>query len=574
MKYVQPYGVSDPEAPYINGDPTIGRQGSIPPAAAFEHPMRELVGLISKSGQAPTDANLLQLTTGVRSQRLNYAIDTGAADLLTVAYDPPINAPYDRGLTLHVRVSYTNNGPCSINAGGGRVNIRKMNGADLIARELSAGAIITLIYDGDAFQLSNFGGGISGDVTYEGVNIPYANDTSTTPGLIQVTFPEITQPLVVGDIVAVKINQTNEGATRMDINISGSVSSYNLLPNGGGQMLQGDIAAGDVVQFFFDNTDLRFPPNPEINAEVTYTVADPTGPAGQQQFDSIAQAVDALRRKTIGANGLVILDMLQGVVPGPIIVSHPSGDRLIVRGRTAGAPVEFGDFDRTGNTPALRAADGANNIIMLRGRYLTEIRIPSGAGGGTGLLNDGPGMVRFQNLLVTGAELPMPPGQTYWTQNGVGNASGRALSLTNVTVWGAQVGFNNAGALYLTNCYASWCSHAGLHSAGASFWATDCAALGCGNYGIAATFASAWMLRCRAEVNGGLGVYCDNGGGVAFWWGNSTRNGDTDIRAYISSSITIFATALNVGWGTTSPVLNTVGNLNSMVAFNAVPMPP
>ena len=25
MKYAQPYGVTDPNAPYINGDPSIGR---------------------------------------------------------------------------------------------------------------------------------------------------------------------------------------------------------------------------------------------------------------------------------------------------------------------------------------------------------------------------------------------------------------------------------------------------------------------------------------------------------------------------------------------------------------------
>ena len=41
MKYNQPYGITDPEAPYINGDPSIGRQGSIIPAAAVEFPQRE-----------------------------------------------------------------------------------------------------------------------------------------------------------------------------------------------------------------------------------------------------------------------------------------------------------------------------------------------------------------------------------------------------------------------------------------------------------------------------------------------------------------------------------------------------
>ena len=46
MKYNQPYGITDPEAPYINGDPSIGRQGSIIPAAAVEFPQRDIISAI------------------------------------------------------------------------------------------------------------------------------------------------------------------------------------------------------------------------------------------------------------------------------------------------------------------------------------------------------------------------------------------------------------------------------------------------------------------------------------------------------------------------------------------------
>ena len=58
MKYVQPYGISDPEAPYINGDPSQARMGSIPPAEAFEHPMRELVAVIDYSKLVPNGDDL------------------------------------------------------------------------------------------------------------------------------------------------------------------------------------------------------------------------------------------------------------------------------------------------------------------------------------------------------------------------------------------------------------------------------------------------------------------------------------------------------------------------------------
>jgi hypothetical protein len=46
MLYNQPYGVSDPNASYINGNPSTGTAGSIPPAASIEHDQREIVNVI------------------------------------------------------------------------------------------------------------------------------------------------------------------------------------------------------------------------------------------------------------------------------------------------------------------------------------------------------------------------------------------------------------------------------------------------------------------------------------------------------------------------------------------------
>lgn len=51
MKYNQPFDQpAAPNAPYINGNPATGLQGSIPPAAAIEYPQRELVALIAAAG--------------------------------------------------------------------------------------------------------------------------------------------------------------------------------------------------------------------------------------------------------------------------------------------------------------------------------------------------------------------------------------------------------------------------------------------------------------------------------------------------------------------------------------------
>jgi hypothetical protein len=46
MKYNQPYGISDPNAAFINGNPTTGTMGSIPPAESIEYDQREVVAVI------------------------------------------------------------------------------------------------------------------------------------------------------------------------------------------------------------------------------------------------------------------------------------------------------------------------------------------------------------------------------------------------------------------------------------------------------------------------------------------------------------------------------------------------
>lgn len=102
-----PYGVSDPDAGYINGDSRIGRQGSIPPGESIEAPMREIVNLITHAGFTPDEEDLEQLTKSIRSQRLNYAVAGGSANALTVTYDPAFTA-LTVGLILRVLVAANN----------------------------------------------------------------------------------------------------------------------------------------------------------------------------------------------------------------------------------------------------------------------------------------------------------------------------------------------------------------------------------------------------------------------------------------------------------------------------------
>jgi hypothetical protein len=154
MKYIPPYGIDDLNAPYINGDPSIGRAGSIPPAAAFEHPMRELVHMIEKSGLGPTDLDLYQLLKSIRTQRVNFAIDVGTTNNLACAFDPPLDA-YNNGFVVRIRVAHPNSGPSKIDCGPGERPIVHVDGSPLAPMDMVAGGIAYMVYVDNEFQLIN-----------------------------------------------------------------------------------------------------------------------------------------------------------------------------------------------------------------------------------------------------------------------------------------------------------------------------------------------------------------------------------------------------------------------------------
>lgn len=66
MKYNAPFGAANPDAPYINGNPSIGVAGSIPPAESIEYPQREIVKAIIDAGMVPANEDLGQLSKAIR----------------------------------------------------------------------------------------------------------------------------------------------------------------------------------------------------------------------------------------------------------------------------------------------------------------------------------------------------------------------------------------------------------------------------------------------------------------------------------------------------------------------------
>lgn len=160
MKYEQPYGVSDPNASYINGNPSTGTMGSIPPAASIENPQREIVNLITDAGLVPTDADLTQLAKGVQGGKLVYGVDTGTANAYSMNVTPALTA-YAAGQRWTVKIANTNTGPSTLNINGlGARHIVYPQGGEMIGGELLAGGIVTLVDDGTHLQLQNVTTGV------------------------------------------------------------------------------------------------------------------------------------------------------------------------------------------------------------------------------------------------------------------------------------------------------------------------------------------------------------------------------------------------------------------------------
>jgi hypothetical protein len=255
MKYHQPYGISDPGAPYINGDPSIGRQGSIIPAAAVEYPQRELANFITVSNLEPTDDDLYQLAKSAQAQTVNYAVDIGNQNAMHVAVMPPLSS-YPPGLVLRVQLLHSvindaTHTTFTLDAGAGAAPVVKTDGSMPATNDLKAGGIYTFVSDGTRFQLSNFGGaGGGGSSTTVNVKIPYVRDTGTVANQLRAIYSPAITTVTEGDFIAVKlaISLVSAAAT-IAIN---ALPTYSIKHPDGTNPTQGDAVGGQTLLLCYD----------------------------------------------------------------------------------------------------------------------------------------------------------------------------------------------------------------------------------------------------------------------------------------------------------------------------------
>jgi len=287
MKYQPPYGVTDPDAPYINGNPAAGIEGSIPPAAAFEYPMREIVHLIQANDYVPSDSDLNQLLMSVRRQFVNYAVDTGGVNSMVVTLTPAL-VTYHAGLPLRVLVANTNTGPAVINVNGlGTRAIKRGDGTDLQASDVTAGMIANLVDTGTVFQLQNPLRGTPATQNNLFIKIPYTVDTGAVNALVAPFTPPITA-VTEGDFISVRVKNTNTGPTTIAVN---ALAALPIKRDDGLDLQAGDLLA--LEQILLENhsaywqvlglvrSQVLLPPAPKLRG----LIADGTG-YGSQGFAS------------------------------------------------------------------------------------------------------------------------------------------------------------------------------------------------------------------------------------------------------------------------------------------------
>lgn len=267
MQYQPPFGFDDLNAHYINGDPSIGRAGSIPPAQSIEYPMREIVAAIHYAGMSPSDFDLTQAVKAVRGGKLNYMVDTGPVNQMSVTPLLPLDA-YTEGLPVRVKVGITNTGPTTLNISGrGNVSIKKANGANVASGDLVAGMVLELVYDGVNFQIVNFLG-VSATNTinnYYSLALPYVADSSSVSNSIIGLFTPPITSLFAGLIIAVKVANPISGATTIVVN---SNPSKAVVHGDGTPLSPGQAVAGQILLMIYDGTAFQISGSGKAQSDV------------------------------------------------------------------------------------------------------------------------------------------------------------------------------------------------------------------------------------------------------------------------------------------------------------------
>jgi hypothetical protein len=199
VQYEQPFDQpTNPTAPYVNGNPAAGIQGSIPPAAVFQNPQTEIINLITAGGITPSDGDLNQLGESVQNGKINFSLDTGTANALAITLPSFTPNPPPAGMPVRFKKG------SSPTSGAATVSINSLAGLNLLRPDgsaltsdapIPAGAFCETISDGaGALRLVAMPG--AANSTFPGANgsqewSAHGTYTFTVPAGIYVIFARV-----------------------------------------------------------------------------------------------------------------------------------------------------------------------------------------------------------------------------------------------------------------------------------------------------------------------------------------------------------------------------------------------
>jgi len=153
MLYNAPTGSTDPNADYVGKNVAAGRQGSkIPPTVPMTV-QRELVAIITESGQTPTNDDLTQVLRAIRSGKLTTYTDISSVpNSLLITPRTPHTALL-KGLAFKVYPAFANTGACQLTVGSLSAPLTRRDGTALVSKDILPGIAISCTFDGQVFRL-------------------------------------------------------------------------------------------------------------------------------------------------------------------------------------------------------------------------------------------------------------------------------------------------------------------------------------------------------------------------------------------------------------------------------------
>jgi hypothetical protein len=251
MLYNQPYGkpaeVVWGDTPYINGDPSTGQAGSIPPAASIEYPQREIVNLIKDAALVvPGNSDLHQLAKSIQSTLLYSDDDAGTANAYQVTQTPAPTA-YFKYMTVVAKIANSNTGASvlNVNALGPKPIRHPADNSELAAGELKQNAIACFVFDGTIFHLVWTSGGVSssggsgGTIYLQKPTVFYVNGTTGDDTAYDGTSATVVAGTIHGPFKTLQkpsnvINNYNLNGFNVTVNVADGAYNYWVLPSPSG----------------------------------------------------------------------------------------------------------------------------------------------------------------------------------------------------------------------------------------------------------------------------------------------------------------------------------------------------